>query len=141
MRVAALLGVLCACRNRDAASRANGLEKPLQVASVISGCKALAECERQCDELNANACVAAGHDSEFGRGAPLDPVLAFQLYERACGLDYGSGCYNAAVLLETGKGVAKDLARARGLFTKVCEMGSKTACGRATMLTRAAADH
>jgi TPR repeat protein len=121
---------LAACRAPDTSSQTSGAEKPLEVASIIAGCKTLDDCNRQCTEKTPAACVSAGRLYEFGHSVPADPSHAFQLYEQACDWKYAGGCYNAAVLLEAGKGVEKDLSRARELYAQVCQLGSKTACGR-----------
>jgi TPR repeat protein len=128
---------LGACRDRDVSSHASGAEKPIEVASVISGCKDLDDCNRQCEQKYANACVSAGRLYEFGREVATDTARAFRLYEQACDLKSAGGCYNAAVLLEAGKGIERDSVRAHQLYAKVCEMGSKTSCERA----RALGDH
>ena len=120
-----------ACHERPSASEAHGPDKPIDVASVVAGCKGLAECDEACGKDQAQACVSAGRLYEFGRGVIADPSHAFALYQRGCDLGYAAGCYNAAFLLSAGKGVAKDPSRARELYAKVCEMGSKTACEKA----------
>ncbi|HWZ88208.1 MAG TPA: tetratricopeptide repeat protein [Polyangiaceae bacterium] len=123
-----------ACQNHDASPDANSAATPINVASVVSGCKDLDDCNRKCTEQNPNACVSAGHSYEFGHGVAVDTPRAFQLYEQACAWKYPTGCYNAAVLLEAGKGVVKDPARARQLYAQVCASGSKTACDHAGKL-------
>ncbi len=135
-RIALLLGALSvgACRGHDPSDAARAATKPIDVASMIAGCKDLDECTRQCEVQQPNACVSAGRLYEFGHGVAADPSRAFQLYAQACDWKFAGGCYNAAVLLEAGKGVAKDLERARELYGKVCAMGSQTACERAKTL-------
>ena len=125
---------LGACRNRSPAPSASGANKPVDVASVIAGCKDLTECNRKCGERDPHACVSAGRLYEFGHGVPADPARAFGLYVQACDQDFAGGCYNAAVLLEAGKGVPADRVRARDLYAKVCAMGSQTSCDRARAL-------
>jgi hypothetical protein len=125
---------LSACRDRDVSSHANGPEKPIDVASVIAGCKDLDDCNRRCEEKIASTCVSAGRLYEFGRGVETDPSRAFRLYERACDWNDAGGCYSAAVLLEAGKGIERDSVRAHQLYARVCEMGSKTSCERARTL-------
>ena len=135
-RVLILLGALgvAACSGTDTAPHGRGVDKPIDVASIIAGCKDLDDCNRQCTEKSPGSCVSAGRLYEFGHGVPSDPVRAFPLYERACDFKYAGGCYNAAVLLEAGKGVQRNPARAREFYAKVCQMGSKTSCEKARAL-------
>jgi TPR repeat protein len=132
-RVLVLLAALAlgACRDRNASSHPDGVDKPIDVASVVAGCSDLDDCNRRCGEQNPGSCVSAGHMYEFGRDAATDVPRAFDLYEQACDLNSAAGCYNAAVLLEAGKGVERDPQRAYRLYARVCEMGSKTSCERA----------
>jgi TPR repeat protein len=132
--VALVMFGIGACQNHDGSPDANSAAKPINVATVASGCTDLEDCNRRCTEQNPNACVSAGHSYEFGHGVAADPPRAFQLYEQACDWKYPTGCYNAAVLLESGKGVEKDAARARQLYAQVCAAGSKTACDHAGKL-------
>ena len=133
LRVLALLAAvgLGGCRRGNTSSQDSSTAKPLEVATIIAGCRTLDDCNRQCTEKTPSACVSAGRLYEFGHSVPSDPAHAFQLYEQACDWKYAGGCYNAAVLLEAGKGAEKDLKRARELYAQVCQMGSKTSCGRA----------
>lgn len=135
-RILVLLAAMAlgACRATEASPQGKGVDKPIDVASVIAGCTELEDCNRQCAEKSASSCVSAGRLYEFGHGVAADPARAFRLYEQACDSKYAGGCYNAAVLLESGKGVERELGRARQLYAKVCEMGSKTSCERARTL-------
>jgi len=122
------------CRRCSSAPDASG--KPIEVASTITGCQTIEECNQQCSSGQAAACVAAGRLYEYGHGVVADPGRAYLLYDRACTLGYAGGCYNAAVLLEAGRGISKDVRRARELYSKVCQMGSNTACDRAEVLAQ-----
>jgi TPR repeat protein len=135
-RIAVLLASLGlgACHDRSTSPGERGAAKPVDVTSVIAGCRDLGECNRLCAAQQAPACVSAGRLYEFGHGVPADPARAFPLYVEACDLKFAGGCYNAAVLLEAGKGVDKDPVRARALYGKVCAMGSQTSCERARAL-------
>ena len=134
LRILARLAALglAACRARDASPQSSSAGQPLEVASIIAGCKTLDDCNKQCTEKTPAACVSAGRLYEFGHSVPADPSTAFQLYERACDWKYAGGCYAAAVLLESGKGVERDLKRASELYAQVCQLGTKTSCGRAS---------
>jgi len=130
-----LLFLFIGCR-RCSSSTPDGSGKPIDVASAITGCQTIAECDQQCASGQAAACVAAGRLYEYGHGIAADPGRAYRLYDRACALGYAGGCYNAAVLLEAGRGISKDVSRARELYSKVCQMGSNTACDRAEVLAQ-----
>lgn len=130
-----LLFLFIGCRRRSS-SAPDASSKPIDVASAITGCQNIAECDQQCGSGQAAACVAAGRLYEYGRGVAADPGRAYGLYDRACVLNYAGGCYNAAVLLEAGRGISKDVSRARELYAKVCQMGSNTACDRAEALAQ-----
>lgn len=121
------------CGDRNRASRASALEKPVKVAAILAACNDLEDCNRQCGEASPASCVSAGRLYEFGHGVAADASRAFRLYEQACDLKSAGGCYNAAVLLEAGRGVERNPGRAHELYTKVCAMGSKTSCERATL--------
>jgi TPR repeat protein len=108
--------------------------RPVDVASLISSCRTVGDCEQQCSAALPASCVAAGRFYEFGRGVSPDASHAYVLYEHACGLAYSGGCYNAALLLEAGRGVAQDRRAAQDRYMRVCQMGSKTACARAEAL-------
>ena len=125
---------LVACRAPDASSQSDGTGQPVEVASIIAGCRTLDDCNRQCTEKTPAACVSAGRLYEFGRSVPADPPHAFQLYEQACAWKYAGGCYSAAVLLEAGKGVEQDLNRARELYAQVCQLGANPSCAQASTL-------
>ena len=127
---------LMGCRKSSfSAPPPDGSEKSLDVASVIAGCTALADCERDCSAGKPAACVSAGRSYEYGYGVAADPARAYTLYSRSCDLGYSGGCYNTALLRELGRGVPRDLDKARELYAKVCQMGSNTACDRAESLT------
>ncbi len=128
-----LLLLFIGCR-RGSSTAPDASGKPIDVASAITGCQNIQECDQQCSSGQPAACVSAGRLYEYGRGVVADPARAYGLYDRACALGYAGGCYNAALLLEAGRGISRDTSRARELYAKVCQMGSNTACDRAQAL-------
>jgi len=126
--------LLTSCQSLCGSSQSDRSKKPVDVASIVAGCRSVEECNQECSSGKPVACVSAGRLYEYGHGVVPDPAHAYQLYDQACALGYSGGCYNAAILLESGRGVSRDLRRAHQLYARVCQMGSKTACERAEAL-------
>ncbi|EKE81054.1 beta-lactamase hcpA [Helicobacter pylori R018c] len=53
---------------------------------------------------------------------------ARKYFERACGLNNGSGCGTLGFLYGMGKGVEKNLTKADQYFSKACKLGDQEAC-------------
>uniref|UniRef100_UPI0002B95E6E tetratricopeptide repeat protein n=1 Tax=Helicobacter pylori TaxID=210 RepID=UPI0002B95E6E len=57
-----------------------------------------------------------------------DYIQAKKYFEKACGLNNGSGCNNLGVLYINGQGVEKNLTKADQYISKACKLGDQEAC-------------
>ncbi len=53
---------------------------------------------------------------------------ARKYFERACGLNNGSGCNNLGDLYQNGEGIEKNLTKAAQFYSKACKLGDQEAC-------------
>lgn len=53
---------------------------------------------------------------------------ARKYFEKACGLNNGSGCGTLGFLYGMGKGVEKDLTKAAYFYSKACKLGFQKTC-------------
>ena len=65
---------------------------------------------------------------EEGKGVKQDDFKALKFYQKACGLNDGSGCSNLGVMHEKGKGVKQDNFKAVKFFQKACDLNDGNGC-------------
>ncbi len=53
---------------------------------------------------------------------------ARKYFERACGLNNGSGCNNLGDLYQNGEGIEKNLTKAAYFYSKACKLGFQKTC-------------
>ncbi len=59
---------------------------------------------------------------------------ARKYFERACGLNNGSGCNNLGDLYQNGEGIEKNLTKAAQFYSKACALNNSGGCGSLGML-------
>ena len=59
---------------------------------------------------------------EEGKGVKQDDFKALKFFQKACGLNSGSGCSQLGYLYGKGKGVKQDDFKALKFFQKACDL-------------------
>jgi TPR repeat protein len=99
-------------------------------AGVVHECKKgdSAGCTLQCDNGDRASCQTLGRLYQDGSaGVAKDPARARALFEKACGLDHGSGCSDLGIVLMTDE-AAKDPPKAAQSFERACKLGEANGC-------------
>ena len=63
-----------------------------------------------------------------GKGVKQDDLKALKFYQKACGLNAGTGCSNLGFMYEKGKGVKQDDLKALKFSQKACGLNLGVGC-------------
>ncbi len=63
-----------------------------------------------------------------GKGVKQDDFKAFKFYQKACGLNAGSGCSLLGLMHDKGKGVKKSNTKALKYYSKACDLELALGC-------------
>jgi serine/threonine-protein kinase len=73
---------------------------------------ALAQCQTEAEQGNAQAMIALGAMFERGQGTTADPAAALEWYRQAAAAGSADAAYRLAVMLEEGRGAAPNIREA-----------------------------
>ncbi|MBI5881531.1 MAG: caspase family protein [Elusimicrobia bacterium] len=99
--------------------------------SVEEACEGSEPCRKKKASCarKAKDCVDYGLCFESGScGTPKNPVLALELYDKACDAKSDAGCYKLSYCHRYGRGTVEDQPKANIFRDLACEFGSAEAC-------------
>ena len=62
------------------------------------------------------------------KGVKQDDFKAVKFYQKACGLNDGTGCFNLGFMYKEGKGVKQDNFKALKFYQKACDLNYGGGC-------------
>jgi TPR repeat protein len=63
-----------------------------------------------------------------GMGTKKDSLKAVGFYQKACGLDNGSGCFDLGVMYKDGTGIKHSSLKAVKFYQKACNLDNGNGC-------------
>ena len=83
---------------------------------------------KACEGGDGASCFILGSLFSGGNGVPVDPALAFELFEKSCGLGWWRGCGRLGVSYLVGQGTPPSPDRAIENFEKGCQGENAASC-------------
>jgi hypothetical protein len=84
-----------------------------------------------CDKGDGASCFILGSLFSSGQGAPKNPAIAVELFQKSCDSGWPRGCGRLGMSYLTGEGTAKNLALAISNFEKGCDGRNAASCMQA----------